>query len=95
MQTLEFNIKLPANNYMNWNSVHICLPIQIRNSTTEAADKDAAMITVNKLLAHWIKEITIKRYGDNLQILPTTNTTEIYRYSGSMLKHMPKDALKT
>ena len=52
MQTLEFNIKLPANHYMNWNSVHICLPIQIRNSTTEAADKDAAMITVNKLLAH-------------------------------------------
>ena len=30
-----------------------------------------------------------------MQILPTGNSTDIYRYSDTMLKHMPKDALKT
>ena len=28
LQTLDFNIKLPANQYMNWNSVHICFPMK-------------------------------------------------------------------
>ena len=45
-------------------------------------------------MAHWIKEIDIKRLGDDVPILPTTNTVEIYKYSGAMLKHMPKNALK-
>lgn len=44
MQTLEFKIKLQSNHYTNWNSVHICLPIQIKKSTNEANDIDAAMI---------------------------------------------------
>ena len=28
MQTLEFNIELPANQYINWNRFHICFPIK-------------------------------------------------------------------
>ena len=44
MQTLEFKIKLQSNHYTNWNSVHICLPIQIKKSANEANDIDAAMI---------------------------------------------------
>ena len=31
----------PTNHYMNWNSVHICLPIQIKKSTNEANDLDS------------------------------------------------------
>ena len=42
-----------------------------------------------------MKEIGNKRYGDSLQILPTGNLTDIYRYSDAMIKHMSKDALKT
>lgn len=42
-----------------------------------------------------MKEINIKRYGDDLQILSINNPTDIYRYLDAMLKHMPKDALKT
>ena len=34
LQTLEFNIKLPANQYMNWNSLHTCFPIQILKKIT-------------------------------------------------------------
>ena len=30
-----------------------------------------------------------------MPILPLTNAVDIYRYSGELLKHMPKDSLKT
>ena len=79
---------------MNWNSVHICLPIQVLKSPATTSDIDANAIAVNNFLAHWIKEIDIKRYGDELQILPTNNATDIYRYFAAILKHMPKEALK-
>ena len=46
------------------------------------------------LFAHWIKEIVIKRLGDDLPVLPTTNTIDIYKYSDAMLKHVPADALE-
>ena len=50
---------------------------------------------VNTFFAHFIKEIDTRRYGDNIRILPTNNTINIYRYYDAMLKHMPDDALKT
>ena len=50
---------------------------------------------MNNFLVHWIKQIDIKRYGDDMPILPLTNTVDIYRNSDELLKHMPKDALKT
>ena len=50
---------------------------------------------VNNFFAHWIKELNIKRYGDDIPILPLTNTVEIYKYSHAILKHMESDALKT
>ena len=53
------------------------------------------MTAVDIFFAYWMKEIDIKRYRDNSQSLPTCNSTNIYQYSGAMLKYMPKDALKT
>ena len=50
-QILEFNIRLPANQYVNWNSAHICLPIQIKNKITPAKDIDATMITTNNFFS--------------------------------------------
>ena len=44
-------------------------------------------------MAHWIKEIDIKQYGDDIPVLPLTNTVEVYKYSDAMLKHIPDDAL--
>ena len=61
----------------------------------ENNDIAANTITVNKFFAHWIKEIDIKRFGDDMPILLLTNTVDIYRYSDELLKHMPKDALRT
>ena len=93
---LEFNDKLPANQYMNWNIFHIFLSIKIKSSTNEANDVATNMVIVNNffLPIGW-KKIGTKRYRDDLWTLPTNNPTEIYWYSDSILKRMSKGALKT
>ena len=53
------------------------------------------MMTANNFFVLWIKEIDIKRYEDDLQIVLTNNATDIYRYLNAILKHVPKNALKT
>lgn len=53
------------------------------------------MIAINKFFAQWTKEMEIKCYEEDLQILPTNKPTNIYQYSESILKHMPKDSLKS
>ena len=63
--------------------------------TNKAAAIDATMIPVNNFFAHWIKDVTVKRYGDDIAVLPINTTLDTYRYSESMLIHMPKDALAT
>ena len=52
------------------------------------------IITVNKFFAHWIKEINIINCGTDKNLIPTATPLEIYQYSDSMFKHLPKDALK-
>ena len=94
LKTAEFTIQLSSNHYMNFNNVHIVFPLKIKKKTNVANDILATEITVNNFFAHWIKEIDIKRLGDNVPVLPTTNTIEIYKYSDAMLKHVPKKALK-
>ena len=94
-QRLELNIKLPTNQYMNWNSIHIYLRIKIKSKAVVANNIAANMMTVNNFFVLWIKEINIKRYGDDLEIVLTNNVTDIYRYLDAVLKHMPKNALKT
>ena len=89
-----FNIQLAANQYMNFHDVHLVFPMRIKRSTNNAQNIDDDEITVNNFLAHWIKEIDIKRYGDDTPILPLTNNVEIYKYSDAMLKHIPKNALE-
>ena len=64
-----------------------------KNNVTN--DIDATLITVNNFFAHFIKEIVTSRYRDDQHILPTNNVVNIYRYSNTMLKHIPEKALKT
>ena len=78
---------------MNFHNVHLVFPMQIKKSTNVANNLTATDITVNNFFAHWIKEIDIKRLGDDTPILPTTNTVEIYKYSDAILKHITKNAL--
>ena len=41
-----------------------------------------------------IKEISVTKYGNDKQLIPTFSPYEIYQYSDAMLKHLPKDSLK-
>ena len=94
LKIAEFNIQLSNNEYMNFHDVHLVFPLKIKKSSNVANNLNAGDITVNNFFAHWIKEIDIKKLGDDTPILPTINTVEIYKYSDQILKHMPKNSLK-
>ena len=95
MQQIEFNLEVTANHYINFSNMVLCLPIAFRKRTNKAQPIAATMIPVNNFFAHWIKDVTVKRYGEDITVLPISTTLDTYRYSESMLKHMPKDALAT
>ena len=52
------------------------------------------MITVNNFFAHWIKEISITKYGTDKEFTATTTPQEIYQHSDAMLKYIPAKSLK-
>ena len=94
LKIAEFNIQLSNNQYMNFHNLHLVFPLKIKKSSDNDDNLDATLKTVNNFFAHWIKEIDIRKLGDDTPILPTTNTVEIYKYSDALLKHMPKNSLK-
>ena len=59
------------------------------------SDIDGDLITVNNFFAHWVKEISVAKYGSDKELIPTFPPYEIYQYANSMLKHLPEKALKT
>ena len=94
LKVAEYTIQLSNNEYVNFDNVHLVFLMKIKKNKSNAAnDILAGEITVNNSFAYWIKEIDIKRLGDDIPILPTTNTIPIYRYSNRLLKHMPTDSL--
>ena len=95
MQQLEFNLEVINNHYINFSTMVLCLPIKFGKKTNKATAIAATMIPVNNFFAHWIKDVTVKRYGDDIAVLPINTTLDTYRYSESMLKHMPEKALAT
>ena len=94
-QLLEFNIELTKSHYMNFSDMVVCLPVVFRKVTNRAQAIDADMIPANNFFMHWIKDISIKRHGDDIAILPINTTLDIYCYNESMLKHLPDDVLAT
>ena len=61
-------------------------PLKIKSAADNDNNITVGVITVNNFFAHWIKEIDIKRYDDDVPILPLTNTVIIYQYSDEILK---------
>ena len=53
------------------------------------------MITVSNFFAHFVKEISITKYGSDKELIPTFSPYEIYQYSDSMLKLLPAETVKT
>lgn len=71
------------------------MPITIRKKSNVTQTIDAEMIMINSFFAHWIREANIKRYGDDITILPLNNVIEIFCYSEAMLKHLSRKSLET
>ena len=94
MKQLDFQILLTENHYVNPNGIYMCFPIKIKNKNN-ASDIDGDLITVNNIFAHWVKEISVTKYGSDKELPPTFSPWEIYQYSDSMLKHLPSDSIKT
>ena len=69
--------------------------LHLEKKTNKANATDVTMIPVNNFFTHWIKDVTVIRYGDDFTVLPINTTLDTYRYSESMFKHMPKTALAT
>ena len=94
-QMLEFVIEITANHYINFSTMVLCLPITFRKRTNKANAIDNTAIPVNNFFAHWIKDVTIKRYGDDIAVLPVNTTLDTYKFSESMLKHRRTSYLST
>ena len=71
----------------------VVLPIQIKKSTNKATDIDDDLVTVNGFFFRWLKEIDIRRYPDDVRILPLNNTVSIADYAANQLKHLPGKSL--
>ena len=89
---IDFQVLLSENYYVNPSSIHIQLKIKKKSNST--ADFDDDLITVNNFFAHWVKEISITKYGSDKELAPTFSPWEIYKYSDQLLKHQSKNALK-
>ena len=93
-KTLDFTIKLAPNTYTNYATMEIVLPIKLMKKSNKSTNIDGNLIPVNNFLCRWFTDIDIKRYPDDLRILPTDKTIEIHDYAESQLKYLPKDSLK-
>ena len=51
--------------------MHICFPMEIKQKSDKNSDIDTDPITVKNFFAHLIKEISVTRYGNNKQLMPT------------------------
>ena len=94
-KVIAFNVQLTANDYTNFQNGHLCFPRKIKPAADTNNDIAAGIITINNFFAHWISEIVVKRYGEDIAISPLTSTVDIYRYSQEILKDLPENALKT
>ena len=91
---LEFVIDLTANTYSNYSTMEICIPIKFTKKSNKAQQMDANMITVNNFFGHWFTDIDIRRYPDDMMILPTNNSVDIYQYSNAQMKYLPEKLVK-
>ena len=77
---IEFNVQLTKRHYTIFQNVHLCLPLKFKLAVDNNNSITAGLMRVNNVFVHWIKEIDIKRYGDDMPILPLTNMVNIYQY---------------
>ena len=69
-------------------------PHENKKSSNESSNIDAELITMNSFFGNLMKETSITMYGNDKQLIPKLSPYEIYQYSDSMLKNLPKDSLQ-
>ena len=74
--------------------MEICIPIQFTKRTAKNTAMGPLMITVNNFFGHWFTDIDIRRYPDDMNILPTNNSVDIYNYSNAQMKYIPEKSVK-
>ena len=90
---LEFVLDLTASTYTNYNSMEICLPLKFTKKSNKVQQMDANMITVNNFFGHWFTDNDIRHYPDDLRILPTNNSIDIYQCSNAQTKYLPEKSV--
>ena len=91
---LEFVLDLTANTYTNYSTMGICLPLKFtKKKSNRAQQMDANMITVKKCFGHWFTDIDIRRYPDDMRILLTNNSADIYQYCNAQIKYLPEKSV--
>ena len=73
--------------------MEIILPIWFVKKSNKAAQLDADLMPVNNFFCRWFTEIDLKRYPDDLRILPTDKTLSIHDYANAQLKYLPDKAI--
>ena len=74
--------------------MEICLPWKFTKKANKALQMDVQMIIVNKFFGHWFTDIYIRRYPDDLRILPTDNSVDVYQYSNAQMKYLPEKSVE-
>ena len=77
-EQLDFEIMLNDKYCVNPSNIHICFPIKIKKKSSNTADIDADLIPVNNSFAHWVKEVSITKYGSDKELLPTFTPWKVY-----------------
>ena len=57
--------------------MEVCVPIKFTKKTNKAQAIDDEMIPVNNFFGHWFTDLDIRRYPDDMLILPTNNSVSI------------------
>ena len=91
---LEFILDLTTSTYGNYRTMEICLPLKFTKKSNKALQMNAQMMTVNNFLGHWFTNIDIRHYPDDMRILPTNNSVDIYQYSNAQMKYLPEKLVK-
>ena len=89
-EILDLKLILDNKYYTNVTSIHLCFSIRFKKLSNIAYTLEPDIYPVNTFFAHGVREIDITKYGTKKSLIPTNTPKEIYKYSNSMLKQLPK-----
>ena len=91
---LEFTLDLRVNTCTNYSIMEVCVPIKFTKKTNKAQAIDDEMIPVNNFFGHWFTDLDIRRYPNDMLILPINNSVSIANYSNAQMKYLPTQSVK-